>query len=125
MDNPVPLIEKLAEFEVPPPGPGLKTVTATELVVAMSAAGMEASSCVLLIYVVVRLVPFQRTIELEIKLLPVTRMIIPGVPVAALLGDKLAIDGTGLEVAGADDFEGPQPKISCRKSKQNPNSSIV
>jgi len=49
MAGPVALMEKLAEFEVPPPGPGLKTVIATVIGVAMSAAGMEASNCVSLI----------------------------------------------------------------------------
>lgn len=49
MAGPVLLIEKLAEFEVPPPGPGLKTVIATEFAAAMSAAEMEASIWVALI----------------------------------------------------------------------------
>ena len=42
------LMVKLSELEVPPPGAGLKTVTATGTTLAMSAAVMVAANCVLL-----------------------------------------------------------------------------
>ena len=57
------LIVKVLAVDVPPPGVGLKTVTAAVPVAAMSLAGMAAWSWVLLMNVVVRLLAFHRTID--------------------------------------------------------------
>ena len=59
----VDVIMNVTDPEVPPPGVGLNTVTAAVPVAAMSLAGMDACSCVLLTNVVVRLLPFHRTTE--------------------------------------------------------------
>jgi hypothetical protein len=59
----VAAIVNVTEPDVPPPGVGLKTVTAAVPVAAMSLAGMAAWSWVLLMKVVVRLLAFHRTID--------------------------------------------------------------
>jgi hypothetical protein len=59
----VAVIVNVTEPDVPPPGVGLKTVTAAVPVAAMSLAGMAAWSWVLLMKVVVRLLAFHRTID--------------------------------------------------------------
>jgi hypothetical protein len=59
----VAVIVNVAEPDVPPPGVGLKTVTAAVPVAAMSLAGMAAWSCVLLMKVVARLLAFHRTTD--------------------------------------------------------------
>jgi hypothetical protein len=51
---------------------------------------------VLLLNVVVRFEPFTCTTEPETKLLPVTVNVNPGLPAAALVGDMLANEGSGL-----------------------------
>jgi hypothetical protein len=59
------------------------------------------------------LLPFHRTVEPEIKLLPFTVKLNAGVPVIPDDGESEAADGTGfgevVDVAGADDGEPPQP----------------
>ena len=54
---------KVRAADVPPPGAGENTVTCALPAVAMSAAGMAALNCVALTTVVVRSVPFQRTLD--------------------------------------------------------------
>ena len=51
-------IVKLRVFDVPPPGPGLLTVTLAGPAETMSLAGMEAVNFVALLKVVVRSDPF-------------------------------------------------------------------
>ena len=53
----------VTELDVPPPGVGLKTVTAAVPVAVMSLARIWAWSCVLLTKVVVRSLAFHRTTE--------------------------------------------------------------
>ena len=101
-DNPVSvgtgvaLIVKVELLEVPPPGVGLKTVTAAEPAVAMSVVLMAAVSIELLTNVVVRSVPFQRITELLTKFEPFTCKLKPGAPAMALFGESDVIAGTGL-----------------------------
>src|SRR5262245_56284525 len=57
------IVKGSAGVEVPPPGPGVKTVMLAVPTAAMSAAGIVASSRVDEINDVVRSVPFQRTRE--------------------------------------------------------------
>ncbi len=62
----------------------------------MSAAVMEAVSWLLLTKVVVRLVPFHRTTELELKLEPLTVNVKAAPPAVALDGEIEIAVGTGL-----------------------------
>src|SRR4030095_7511332 len=59
--------------DVPPPGAGVKTVTATLPAVATSAPAIDARSCVALRNVVARSAPFQRMTHDRTKVLPGTR----------------------------------------------------
>ena len=59
----VAVIVNVTELDVPPPGVGLKTVTAAVPVAVMSLARIWAWSCVLLTKVVVRSLAFHRTTE--------------------------------------------------------------
>ena len=90
------VIVKLAPLEVPPPGAGLKTVTVAVPAVAMSAAVMAAVTCVAETNVVVRLVPFQRTAEPEMKFVPLTVRVKAEPPAMAEVGLKEPMVGTGL-----------------------------
>ena len=83
-------------MEVPPPGVGLKTVTLAVPVVAMSAARIEAVTCVEETYVVVRPEPFHLTTELEMKLVPLTVKVKAAPPAVADEGLRLVVVGTGL-----------------------------
>src|SRR5438552_1806601 len=56
---------------VPPPGAGVTTVTDAVVAAARSEAGIAAVSCVALPKVVVRVAPFQRTLEPVTKSVPV------------------------------------------------------
>jgi hypothetical protein len=87
---------KLTALEVPPPGVGLKTVTDAEPAVAMSAAVIDAVTRVPLAYVVVRLAPFQRTTEPEMKFVPLTVSVKAAPPAVADDGLKVVSVGTGL-----------------------------
>src|SRR5439155_15522678 len=80
------LIVNVEAPEIPPPGVGLKTVTAAVPVAAMSLASTWAWSWVLLTKVVVRLVPFQRTTEVMAKFVPVAVSVKAAPPAAALVG---------------------------------------
>jgi hypothetical protein len=62
----------------------------------MSAARIEAVSCVDEPYVVVRFEPFHLTTELEIKLVPFTVRVKPAPPAVAELGLRPVVVGTGL-----------------------------
>src|SRR5437016_9116272 len=65
---------------------GLRTLTAAEPAVAMSAAGMLAVTRVALTNVVVRTAPFQRTVAPETKLFPSAVRVNAGPPAVALFG---------------------------------------
>ena len=84
---------------MPPPGVGLNTVTAAVPDAVMSVDNIAAVNCVEDTYDVVRSVPFQRTTELEMKLLPLTVSVKAGPPAVADEGDRLVIAGTGLSAA--------------------------
>jgi hypothetical protein len=90
------LMVKVWAEEVPPPGVGLKTVTLAVPWVAMSEARIAAVSCEAETYVVVLSAPFQRTLEPEMKLLPVTVRVKADPPAVAELGLMLERLGTGL-----------------------------
>jgi hypothetical protein len=92
----VATIVKDAMFDVPPRGVGLKTVTFTLPAADRSFLDIAAVSFVLLTYVVVRSLPFQRTTEVAIKLVPVIVSVKSGAFTAAEVGLMLVIVGTGL-----------------------------
>ena len=81
--------------DVPPPGAGLNTVTWPVPAVAMSAAVIAACNCVALTNVVVRLAPFQFSIDPEMKPVPFTVRVNAAPPAVALAGDSELIVGTG------------------------------
>jgi len=87
---------KVSVLEVPPPGVGVETVTGTVPLVAMSALVICACSCVLDTKVVGRALPFQCTVESEIKFVPVTVNVKPAPPATAELGFKDVTVGEGL-----------------------------
>src|SRR5437660_3803009 len=103
------LTEKLCSPELPPPGAGLKTVTVTVPPVAMSLAGMEAVSCMLLTKVVARSLPFQRTTEPAMKPLPRTVTVNAAAPAVALAGESELIPGAGLLTVKLTGPEVPPP----------------
>ena len=81
--------------EIPPPGVGVNTVTDGVPPTAISAAVICAWSCVALIYVVVRLLPFQRTTDVIAKFVPVAVSVKAAAPAAALVGEIELSVGTG------------------------------
>ena len=84
-------------FDVPPPSGagGLNTVTVAVPCVAMSVAGIDARSSVLLTKVVVLLAPFHRTIASISNAFPSTINVNAGPPAGALSGERDAREGMG------------------------------
>jgi hypothetical protein len=89
------LIVKRIDPDTPPPGAGLLTVTLAVPAVAMSVAGIVAVSCVALINVVVRGLPFHCTEELLMKFVPFTVSVNAPTPAVATNGLMLVTVGTG------------------------------
>jgi hypothetical protein len=77
---------KVFPLDVPPPGVGFRTVTEKFPVAETSLAKICACSCVLLTYVVVRLLPAQRTTDELLKFVPVALRVNAPLPTAAVLG---------------------------------------
>lgn len=90
------LTVNVLEVDVPPPGVGLRTLTEAVPLAAMSDAVMTAVSRVAETKVVVRLDPFQRTVEVGTKPAPSTVMTKLPPPTIVELGSMPAIEGTGL-----------------------------
>jgi hypothetical protein len=80
---------------VPPPGAGLNTLTDAVPATALSAAGIAAVNRVAETYVVVRSAPFQRTTELDTKLVPFTVNVNALPPAVAEVGLRLVATGMG------------------------------
>src|ERR1041385_980258 len=80
------VIEKGIAVDVPPPGDAVRTVTCAVPLFAISAAVMLANSCVELTNGVVRLKPFQRTLEPEMNPVPFTVSANPVEPAGMLAG---------------------------------------
>lgn len=86
---------KVCALEVPPPGAGVTTVTATVPAVAMSAAKIAAVNCVALTNCVVRGLPFQFTVEVAVKFVPLTVRGKAAPPATATLGLIEVVVGVG------------------------------
>src|SRR5882762_5030078 len=84
--------------EVPPPGAGVTTVTDAVAAAARSEAGIAAVSCVALTKVVVRVAPFQRTLEPLTKLLPFRVRVKAAPPTLALEGESDVSEGAGVVI---------------------------
>jgi hypothetical protein len=94
---------KVAEFERPPPGAGLNTVTVAAPAVSISGAGIWAVMRLLLTNAVVRLLPLHCTTEVGTKFDPFTIRVNPAPPFNVIAGDRDAIAGAGIcftETAG-------------------------
>jgi hypothetical protein len=89
------LMVKVAEFDVPPPGGGFVTVTDTDPLLAMAAAGIAAVSWFALTKVVVSAAPAKSTTEPLTKLLPLTVRVKAAEPAVALGGWRVVIVGAG------------------------------
>src|SRR5258708_7171592 len=101
------LTGNVSAAEAPPPGVGVNTVTCGVAAVAMSAAVIAAVSWVALTKVVVRVVPFQRTVEPLTELAPFTVKVNTGPPANALPGASPLSVGAGLLIENARATEVP------------------
>src|SRR5438105_3177153 len=103
---------KVEVLELPPPGAGLKTVTAAVPGVAISVAEIWAVIWLLFTNIVARSPPFHRTTERTTKFAPFTVSVNPG-PGSALVGDRDVIVGTGICTETAGDVpEVASPTVS-------------
>lgn len=88
-------IVKAKELDVPPPGAGLETVTGAVPAEATSDALMAACNSTLETKVVLRALPFHRTVEEEIKFVPLTVRVRLAAPAVADVGLKEVTVGAG------------------------------
>ena len=93
-----PSTVKFAEFDVPPPGGGLKTVIGTVPTTEVSSTGINTKSLVVLSKVVGRLLPFHCTTELGTKFEPSTVRVTFAVPTPTNVGEIELNCGTELEM---------------------------
>src|SRR5262245_23000107 len=90
------LMVKVTEFDVPPPGAPVNTVTAAVPDVATSPTGIVVVSLVALTNWVVRSAPFQRMVEAPFtKFVPLTVNRNAADPASLLVGSRVVIVGTG------------------------------
>jgi hypothetical protein len=86
---------KFIGLEVPPPGGGFVTVTASVPVEATLEAGMAAVNCVELTNVVVGAAPPKLTVEAATKFVPSIVSVKAAPPATALFGENAVIAGLG------------------------------
>jgi hypothetical protein len=103
------VIVNVTAFEVPPTGAGFDTVTDAVPGDAISLAGIVAVSNVVLVEVVVRSAPFQRTTEPDMKPVPLIVRVNAGPPAVAEPGLSPLIAGTGLLTGKLTALEDPPP----------------
>jgi hypothetical protein len=89
---------KFTGLEVPPPGAGLVTVTASTPVEVKLEAATAAVNCVELTNVVVGAAPPKLTIEAATKFVPFIVSVKAAPPATALFGELAVIVGVGLGV---------------------------
>ena len=102
---------KVNALDVPPPGVGFITVTDAVPAAAMSLAGTEAVTFVPLTYFVVSPVPFQRTVEVETKFVPVTVRVNAAPPAVAPGGESELAFGDGLLTVNVRAHDLPPPGV--------------
>ena len=105
----VAAIVNVCALDVPPPGPGFTTVTDAVPGLAIRAAVTVAVSCVDETNVVVSAVPFQFTVEVETKFVPVTVNVNCGPPAVAQVGLIAVVVGTGLLMVNITALDVPPP----------------
>jgi hypothetical protein len=100
----------------PPPRftAGVNTVTEAEPTVAISAAVIAAVNCVALTKVVARLPPFHSTVEVLMKLLPLTVSMNDAPPAIAEFGTSEPNAGTGVVTLNWSESELPPPGAGFR-----------
>src|SRR5574341_952621 len=103
------LIVKVSGLEVPPPGPGLKTVMLATPARAISAVVMAAVNCPPPPKVVVRSLPFQRTTELLTKFAPVRLSVKAAAPAMVEPGLIWKSAGVGLLIVNVNGVAAPPP----------------
>jgi hypothetical protein len=108
---------KFIEFEVPPLGAGLVTVTAMMPVEAMAAAGMATVKCVELTNVVVGAAPPKLTIEAATKLVPVIVSVKAASPATVVFGEIVVIVGMALGVGVELAVEAVPPPHAPRNTR--------
>ena len=81
-------------MDVPPPGAGVCTVTASVPAEAISNAGTAAVSSVALTYCVVRDVVPHRTVDALVKFAPFTVSVNAALPAVAVAGEMPLTEGT-------------------------------
>jgi hypothetical protein len=86
-------------LDFPPPGEGLATCTEPRPTAATNPLGTVAVSFVELKKVVVSVVPFQTTVDVDTNPVPLTVSTTPVDPGLMLTGETISINGTGLLAA--------------------------
>src|SRR3989442_761367 len=102
------------EFDVPPPGAGVNTVTDAVPCVAMSEAEIAAWSWVALPNVVGRSAPFQRTLDELMNFVPVSASVKAASPATTLLGEIELSVGAGLLIVNVCALEVPPPGVGLK-----------
>jgi hypothetical protein len=105
---------KSTEFDSPPPGWGLFTVTGAVPGEAMAAAGMAAVNCVALTNVVIGAIPPKLTVEAATKFVPLTVRAKGALPASTPVGEIIVIVGTRfvlLVMVKFAAFEVPPPGV--------------
>lgn len=105
------LMEKVEFADVPPPGAGFETEIDAVPAVAMSLADIEAVSWLALIKVVVRVLPFHRTVLPLTKFDPLTVKVNVLLPACVELGLSVVIDGEGFVIEKDPCPEVPPPGV--------------
>lgn len=107
------LIVNVTGEEVPPPGVGVKTVTAAVPPEVISEARTEAFRVVELTKLVVRLLPFQRTMLPLTKFVPVTVSVKAAEPEVTASGLSVVSVGTGFPALWLIVSVGPEATVIC------------
>jgi hypothetical protein len=111
-----PVKVKFTALEVPPPGAGLVTVTATTPG-KVAAAGMVAVSCLELTTVAVSVTPPKLTIEPATKFVPlIVSVKFAALPAATVDGEIVVIEGTGFCGGGGGVFADTPPPHPARNT---------
>jgi hypothetical protein len=115
------VMAKFTTFEVPPPGAGLVTVTASVPAEATAAAGMGTDNCVVPwereMLVVIAVAP-KATVEAEVKFVPLIVSVKGALPGKELLGEIAVIVGIGKPTDDESAEVPPVPEPYCPAEPQ-------